>query len=191
MVVVSIGKPELGKKLLKHLEVDNGEEWIFVDPDNRLYDALQLNSGIETTFLSIETPFAFRDRFFGSNGRKDGMKDLLDVLGKWKDAIYIPPKQERKFYCISYEEWIHPQNQYSITITDNTSFFALFDLFIDEWPTEAFQRKFLHLHVRQSHGVLFQIMSNICSMCLQRVEPSCFKEQIQHLHIMMPQQALI
>jgi len=25
------------------------------------------------------------------------MKDLLDVLGKWKDAVYIPPKQEQAF----------------------------------------------------------------------------------------------
>jgi len=97
LVLISIGKPEVGKKLLKHLEIQNGEDWIFCDPDNSCYDALELNSGIETTFFSIETPFAFRDRFFGSNGRTDGMKDLLDVLGKWKDAIYIPPKQEQAF----------------------------------------------------------------------------------------------
>lgn len=97
LVVVSIGVPEVGQKLLKHLEVEDGEKWIFVDPENRLYDALQLNSGIETTFLSIETPLAFRDRFFGANGRKDGMKDLLDVLGKWKDAIFLPPKQSQAF----------------------------------------------------------------------------------------------
>jgi len=98
LVIVSIGKPEvLGEKLLKHLDVDDGEDWIFVDPENKLYDALELNSGIETTFFSIETPFAFRDRFFGSNGRKDGMKDLLDVLGKWKDAVYAPPKSEQAF----------------------------------------------------------------------------------------------
>ena len=25
------------------------------------------------------------------------MKDLLDVLGKWKDAVFIPPKQEQAF----------------------------------------------------------------------------------------------
>lgn len=97
LVLVSIGKPEIGKKLLDHLKVDNGEEWIFVDPENKLYDALQLNSGIETTFFSIETPLAFRDRFFRTGGRTDGMKDLLDVLGKWKNAVYIPPKQEQAF----------------------------------------------------------------------------------------------
>jgi len=97
LVVISIGKPEIGKKLIDHLEVTNGEEWIFVDPANILYDALELNSGIETTFFSPDIPFAFRDRFFGMNGRKDGTKDLFDVLGKWKDAVYIPPKTEQAF----------------------------------------------------------------------------------------------
>lgn len=97
LTVVSIGVPEKGAMLIEHLEVTDGEDWIFCDPENILYDALQLNSGVETTFFSIETPFAFKDRIFGSNGRKDGMKDLLDVLGKWTDAIFIPPKQEQAF----------------------------------------------------------------------------------------------
>lgn len=97
LMLVSIGKPDVGKKLLKHLELDQGEDWIFVDPENKLYDALQLNRGVETTFFSIETPYAFRDRLFGTNGRKDGMTDLLKVLGKWKDAVYIPPKSEQAF----------------------------------------------------------------------------------------------
>ncbi len=81
--------------MAQHLNINDALEWIFVDPENKSYDALQLNSGIETTFLSIETPFAFRDRIFGMNGRKDGMKDLLDILGKWK--VYLPPKQEQAF----------------------------------------------------------------------------------------------
>ena len=109
LIVVSIGKPEIGKQLIDHLEVENGEDWIFVDPENKLYDALELLSGVDTTFFSIETPFAFRDRFFGLNGREDGMKDLLNVLGKWKDAVFIPPKLDQSFqrkflyfaFCIS------------------------------------------------------------------------------------------
>lgn len=84
-------------KLTKHLQIDNGQEWLYVDPDNVLYDALQLNYGIGTTFFSIDTPLAFKDRIFGSNGRKDGMEDLLDVMSKWKDAVYLPPKQEQAF----------------------------------------------------------------------------------------------
>lgn len=97
LVLVSIGKPEAGQKLRRHLNIANGDEWIFVDPENALYDALQLNSGIETTFFSIETPFAFRDRFFGTNGREDGVKDLIDILSKWKDAVHVPPKQSQAF----------------------------------------------------------------------------------------------
>lgn len=97
LVIVSIGIPEKGQKLANHLNLHDALEWIFVDPDNASYDALELNSGIGTTFASIETPFAFRDRIFGWNGRKDGMKDLLDVLGNWKDVIFIPPKQEQAF----------------------------------------------------------------------------------------------
>lgn len=97
LVLVSIGKPEVAKTLFQHLDIENGEDWIFIDPDNRLYDALHLNKGIETTFFSIETPFAFRDRIFATNGRKDGMTDLLNVLRKWKDAVYIPPKPDQAF----------------------------------------------------------------------------------------------
>lgn len=97
LVLVSIGKPEVATALFKHLEIENGEDWIFVDPDNSLYDALRLNKGVETTFFSIETPLAFRDRIFGTNGRKDGMIDLLKVLGEWKDAVYIPPKPDQAF----------------------------------------------------------------------------------------------
>lgn len=97
LVMISIGLPSKGEQLIKHLEVDDGKEWIFVDPDNVCYDKLDMNKGIASTFGSIETPFTFRDRIFGLNGRKDGMKDLLNVLGKWKDAVYIPPKQEQAF----------------------------------------------------------------------------------------------
>jgi hypothetical protein len=58
---------------------------------------LQLNSGVQSTFASIETPLTFRDRIFRSNGRKDGMDDLFQVLSTWKDAFFIPPKREQAF----------------------------------------------------------------------------------------------
>jgi len=91
---------------MQHLDVTNGGEgWFFCDPTNELYDALNLNSGLLTLFAP-ETAYNFRDRIFGelgiseifsTNERTDSMKDLFDVLGKWKDAIYIPPKQEQAF----------------------------------------------------------------------------------------------
>jgi len=61
-----------------------------------LYSALHLNSGIDT-FITPETAFTFRDRIFGFNNRKDGMGDLIKVLGQWKEAIYVPPRPEQAF----------------------------------------------------------------------------------------------
>lgn len=93
LVMVSIGKPETGKRLVDHLELPHGDQYLFVDPENTLYDALDLNRGIKETFFSVETPFAFLDRFT----KPDGMKQLGLVIRKWDKAFYIPPKQEQAF----------------------------------------------------------------------------------------------
>lgn len=95
LVVVSIGKPDVGQQLMRHLDIsDGGDGWFFCDPDNVLYDALDLNSGIGN-LITMDTSYAFRDRIFGINGRTDGLMGLFDVLGKWKDAVYLPPKPEQ------------------------------------------------------------------------------------------------
>mmetsp|Transcript_31870 Transcript_31870/g.52551 ORF Transcript_31870/g.52551 Transcript_31870/m.52551 type:complete len:139 (+) Transcript_31870:534-950(+) len=91
--MVSIGKPEVGKDLVAHLELQGGDQFMFVDPDNSLYDQLDLNRGVVETFFSPSTPLAFLDRMT----RKDGMKDLMEVLSKWNKAVYLPPKQEQAF----------------------------------------------------------------------------------------------
>jgi len=96
LIVVSIGLPEVGTKLSDHLNLDKGEEWVYCDPENVLYDALDLNGGI-TNFMTADTAFTFRDRIFGMNNRKDGMSGLFDVLSKWKDAVYVPPKTTQAF----------------------------------------------------------------------------------------------
>lgn len=93
LVMVSIGKPEVGKKLVAHLELKDGEQFLFVDPDNVLYDELELNRGVKSTFFSLSTPFAFLDRATS----KEGMSDLLQVLSKWNKASYLPPKQSQAF----------------------------------------------------------------------------------------------
>lgn len=94
-MMVSIGKAEVGKDLCKHLGIENGKEFIFADPDNILYDDLELNKGIKTTFFSPATPFAFKDRIFREGSLFS--EELSEVLGKWKDAVYIPPKTEQAF----------------------------------------------------------------------------------------------
>lgn len=83
LVMVSIGKPEIGKRLVYHLEIPNGEQYLFVDPENALYDSLELNRGVKETFFSIETPFAFLERFT----KPDGMKQLGEVLSKWSKGM--------------------------------------------------------------------------------------------------------
>ena len=63
---------------------------LLADPDNLLYDALQLNSGLQRTFFNPATPYAILDRLTSSK-----MGDLNNVLGRWGDAFIIPPKQKQ------------------------------------------------------------------------------------------------
>ena len=79
LVMVSIGTPTNGKKLIDHLEIPNLADFLFVDPENALYDALYLNKGVKETFFSPSTPFAFLKRFT----ERDGMKEIYEVLSKW------------------------------------------------------------------------------------------------------------
>jgi len=90
--MVGIGTSLVGKELVKHLELNESENIVFADPENALHDALDLNRGIVNTFFNPATAFAMRDRIFGG-----GMNELNEVLAKWKDAFYIPPKRNQAF----------------------------------------------------------------------------------------------
>lgn len=79
LVMISIGLPEKGRFLAEHLEINDLDTFLYVDPENTLYDALDLNKGLERTFFNINTPYAFLDRF----RKKDGGKELWKVLGKY------------------------------------------------------------------------------------------------------------
>ena len=78
--LISIGKPEIGMKLCTHLDIINGEKWIFADPENDAYDRLKLNRGWGT-MIRPATAFRFRDRIFGSSGeqkkKKQGSMDQV------------------------------------------------------------------------------------------------------------------
>mmetsp|Transcript_21770 Transcript_21770/g.45967 ORF Transcript_21770/g.45967 Transcript_21770/m.45967 type:complete len:135 (-) Transcript_21770:226-630(-) len=76
-----------------HLGLEDGEEWIYADPENDAYNNLELNKGWDT-MMRPETAFRFKDRIFDGRGWKE-FEQLLEVLGKWKDAVYIPPKIEQ------------------------------------------------------------------------------------------------
>jgi hypothetical protein len=93
LVMVSIGTPKNGKKLVEHLAVPNLEDYFFVDPENTLYDSLKLNKGVKDTFFSTGTAFSFLRRFT----KQDGMTELNEVLSKWNEAFFIPPRQDQAF----------------------------------------------------------------------------------------------
>jgi hypothetical protein len=83
LVMVSIGKPEIGRQLIDHLEFANGEQYLFVDPENALYDNLDLNRGVKRTFFSPSTPLSFLDRL----SKPDGAKELKEILFKWSKGM--------------------------------------------------------------------------------------------------------
>ncbi len=78
LVLISIGKPEIGMELCKHLGIPKGEEWIYADPENDAYDRLKLNRGWGT-MIRPATALRFRDRIFGSSdgGGKQGSMDQV------------------------------------------------------------------------------------------------------------------
>jgi hypothetical protein len=84
LIVIGIGKPSVGKELITHLQIPNGDQFVFADPENILYDRLDLNRGVPSTFFSIATPLALGDRFL-----KGDTKDLGEVLEKWKNGMDI------------------------------------------------------------------------------------------------------
>ena len=69
-------------QLCKHLNIKNGDEWIFADPENDAYDRLSLNRGWDT-MMRPATALRFKDRIFGG---KESLDKLFEVLGKWKDG---------------------------------------------------------------------------------------------------------
>jgi len=62
---------------------------LYADPDNVCYDALKLNKELKN-FSQKSTPEMLMDRW-----NKDGAKDLIGVLKRWKP--WIPPKPEQGF----------------------------------------------------------------------------------------------
>jgi AhpC/TSA antioxidant enzyme len=94
LVLVSVGKPHVAKQLIQHLEFANGEEHLFVDPTNELYDSLDLNRGVQRTFFNANTAFAFLDRFT----KTDGTKELGEVLSKWSQGTVA--SREAFHHCV-------------------------------------------------------------------------------------------
>jgi len=111
LAIVSIGKPEIGKEVLKHLEVSDGEKLLFVDPENEAYDNLDLNRGVGLTFFNPATVRVFRRRVM--DGKPMLTEELSLVLSKWKDTIFLPPKMGQAFYQGGTFLFSHDQTLYA------------------------------------------------------------------------------
>jgi hypothetical protein len=101
--MVSIGLPEKAQALIHHLELEpqyGTHTMLYVDDvHNTIYDALQLNRGLQRTFFHIATPYSFlqriqstmtapRDTSSSSSSPSAGnMMNLMNVLSKWKDGM--------------------------------------------------------------------------------------------------------
>jgi Lhr-like helicase len=95
--MVSIGLPEKAQALIQHLELEKygTHTMLYVDDvHNTIYDALQLNRGLQRTFFHIATPFSFLQRIkmtaSSQKSSNDGsMMNLMNVLAKWKDGTTL------------------------------------------------------------------------------------------------------
>ena len=87
LIAVSIGTPERALDFVRETEFP--PENLFADPDAASYDALRLNASL-ANFSQKSTPEGIAARW-----QKDGARDLLGVLRRWKP--WIPPKPEQGF----------------------------------------------------------------------------------------------
>jgi len=88
LICVGIGTGARAVEFCEHVPFP--KENLFADPDNAAYEKLGLAKNARQTFFSPRTPYAILDRV-----RKDGAKDLLDALGRWKP--WLPPKSDQGF----------------------------------------------------------------------------------------------
>ena len=84
LVMVSIGTPANGNKLADHLAIPNLRDFLYLDPENALYDSLNLNKGLKSTIFSPATSFAFLRRFT----TRGAMTELNEVLPKWSKGTF-------------------------------------------------------------------------------------------------------
>mmetsp|Transcript_49687 Transcript_49687/g.121320 ORF Transcript_49687/g.121320 Transcript_49687/m.121320 type:complete len:145 (-) Transcript_49687:139-573(-) len=86
LVAVGIGIPEVGREFCEHTGFD--PEFLFADPDNAAYEALELENTVRALAFNPKTPFSLARRFI--NGEAG---DLVNALTKWRP--WIPPKLEQ------------------------------------------------------------------------------------------------
>ena len=87
-MAVGIGTPARGQEFCDHIGFPR--ECLYTDPESQCYEAIGLYKSVSRTFFNPATPYAMLDRI-----KRDGMRDLFEVLGRWK--VWMPPKQDQAF----------------------------------------------------------------------------------------------
>ena len=86
IVCIGIGTAERGKEFCEHVSFP--EQYLYADPENIVYDELQLIKNLPDTFFNPATPYAILERL-----QKGKTEDLQKALGRWKP--WIPPKLDQ------------------------------------------------------------------------------------------------
>lgn len=86
LVCVGIGIPEVAREFCELTGFD--ANYLYADPENAAYTALELEKNVRALAFSPKTPFSLARRFLdGQSG------DLVKALRTWKP--WIPPKLEQ------------------------------------------------------------------------------------------------
>ena len=88
IVCIGIGTDERAKEFCEHVSFP--EQYLYADPENTVYDKLQLIKNLPDTFFNPATPYAILDRV-----KKGQTEDLQKALGRWKP--WIPPKLDQGY----------------------------------------------------------------------------------------------
>jgi len=86
LVCIGIGTSERAQEFCEHVAFPVDK--LYADPDNIVYDKLQLIKNLPDTFFNPATPYAILDRV--QKGKTD---DLQKALSRWKP--WIPPKLDQ------------------------------------------------------------------------------------------------
>jgi len=83
LVAVGIGYPEIGREFCELTGFD--PTLLYADPENVMYEALELEKSVASLAFSPQTPFSLANRVV--QGR---FQDLSKALQSWK--VWIPPR---------------------------------------------------------------------------------------------------
>ena len=89
LACVGIGTYERSQEFVELTEFPS--KYLYVDPDNAVYDALDLVKSVKNTFFDQRTPLSLAKRF-ATPGKSD---DLIEALSTWKP--WIPPKLDQGY----------------------------------------------------------------------------------------------